>query len=315
MSRSKTNVAATSDNGQPDVLERDGLSAATTAKGKLQRIALNKMFDKQRLREIPTSIRFVFYELEQAGLQSKRATNLDGTASKRVPTQNLTEALTHLRNNGLIPWDWIVDESRDVTSCAYADSVRDYLIDSVDLAEIDRFPNTLRPVLLCESRGVGGVLSRGVARDYCVDVCPTGGNCNGYLRTKVAPFLKGQNTKPLYIGDHDLAGNYIEDSTRRILEDATGRSFAGLWERIMLTDKQCEQLRRKGVSPIQKKDRRFKDGHPHEAFEVEALGQSLVTQIIRDRLEELAPEPLERVREREVKQRAAVIKLLNRGKM
>lgn len=82
----------------------------------------------------------------------------------------------------------------------------------------------------------------------------------------------------------------------------------------MLTDEQCVMLRARGVDPIEKKDRRYKDGRPHEAFEVEALGQSLATQIVRDRLEELAPAPLADVLEQEIEQRAAIIKILQRKK-
>jgi hypothetical protein len=75
-----------------------------------------------------------------------------------------------------------------------------------------------------------------------------------------------------------------------VLERATGRTFtADTWERLMLTDEQCRRLRKQGVKPIRKRDKRFKDGKPHEAFEVEALGQALVNQTVRDRLEELAP--------------------------
>ena len=82
------------------------LSSPDTAKGQLQRIALDYLREKEAAGEIPTSIRFVFYELEQRGLQTKAQT------SKRKPAQNLTDAITVLRDVGLIPWDWIVDDGR-----------------------------------------------------------------------------------------------------------------------------------------------------------------------------------------------------------
>jgi hypothetical protein len=298
-----------------DVQEHAGLSAPATRKGQMQRLALQKMCEKQAVGEIPTSIRFVFYELEQAGLLSKRTLKLDGTAGKRKPTQDLTDALTHLRELGLIPWDWIADESRDVDAYSNAATVRAFLLDGeLKWVKIDRFPGVPRPVILCEARGVGGVLSRGVAFAYGVTVAPTGGQCNGFLRTKVAPYLS-KDESVLYIGDADLAGNDIEDNTRRVLEHATGRTFTkDTWERLMLTAAQCRQLERRGVEPIQKTDHRFKDGRPHEAFEVEALGQSFVAQIVRDRLEQLAPEPLAAVQEREAEQRAEVLKVLSRRK-
>jgi hypothetical protein len=198
-----------------------------------------------------------------------------------------------------------------VDAWPYADSVADYLEETVELATIDRFSGVPRPVILCEARGVAGVLSRGIAETYCVTVAPTDGQSNGFLRTQVVPYLQG-DVLPLYIGDNDLAGNHIEANTRRVLEHAIGRTLP--WERLMLTDEQCAMLRARGVEPILKKDNRYKDGRPHEAFEVEALGQSLVTQIVRDRLEELAPIPLADVQEQEIEQRAAIIKILSRKK-
>ena len=58
---------------------------------------------------LPTSGRFLFYELVQAGVVSKVHTGA------RRPDQNLLDALTHLREAGLVPWDWIVDETRELT--------------------------------------------------------------------------------------------------------------------------------------------------------------------------------------------------------
>jgi hypothetical protein len=281
----------------------------------LQRVALGWLRQKEGRGEIPTSSRFLFYELEQAGRVSKRAKRLDGADSRRKPDQNLIDAVTRLREAGLVPWDWIVDESRQVKAWRFAAGVRDYLAESLDRAAIDRFPGVRRPVILCESRGVGGVLSRGVALDYLVTVAPTGGQCNGFLRTEVAEYLRDENTRALYVGDRDDAGDDIEANTRHVLERATGRTFtADTWERLMLTEAQCARLRKRGVKPVEKRDRRFRDGNPHKAFEVEALGQALVEQIVRDRLEELAPEPLAAVLEREEREREEARERLARWK-
>jgi hypothetical protein len=327
MTRSKKSLleSAPENNGQStlaspahrDVLEHEEelLSKPNSVKGRLQRLALKKMRAKDAAGETPTSIRFVFYELEQEGHVSKRTLKLDGTVGKRKPDADLTAALTHLREVDLIPWDWLEDESRRVLTWGCEASVRDYLLDQVDQAEIDRFPDVACPVILCESRGVAGVLHRSVGREYCVTVIGLGGQCNGFLRTKVASYLEEENTRVLYAGDHDLCGNDIEENSMRVLEHATGRTFdEDTWERLLLTDAQCRQLMRKGVEPIQKKDRRFTDGRPHEAFEAEALGQSVVIQIARKRLEQLAPVPLAEVRQQEIEQRAEMIKLLNRGR-
>ena len=118
-------------------------------------------------------------------------------------------------------------------------------------------------------------------------------------------------TRVLYLGDADDAGDDIEENTRRVLERATGRAFdADTWARLAITDDQAQELRRRGVPPILKTDRRYRDGNPHEAFECEALGQRAIERIVRDRLDALLPEPIEDILERERQQRAAVRRLL-----
>ena len=61
---------------------------------------------------------------------------------------------------------------------------------------------------------------------------------------------------------------------------------------------------------ITKRDRRYKDGHPHRAVETEAISQRVLIDILRARLETLLPEPLTRVLEREARQRRRIARLL-----
>jgi hypothetical protein len=56
---------------------------------------------------IPTSARFLFYELIAAAIISKHA------IGARRPDQDMVEALTSLRERGEIPWSAIVDETRE----------------------------------------------------------------------------------------------------------------------------------------------------------------------------------------------------------
>jgi hypothetical protein len=73
----------------------------------------------------------------------------------------------------------------------------------------------------------------------------------------------------LYLGDYDLAGGDIEDNTRRVLE-----RYADLdWERLALT---ADQVREHRLTPIIKRDARFKNGGAHEAVETEALSQQVI---------------------------------------
>ena len=72
------------------------------------------------------------------------------------------------------------------------------------------------PLVLMESRSLGGVLRADVSL-YCCPMAPTNGQVGGFLRTKVAPVLIGNERRVLYVGDADLQGNQIEANTRRVL--------------------------------------------------------------------------------------------------
>ena len=62
-----------------------------------------------------------------------------------------------------------------------------------------------------------------------------------------------------------------------------------------------------------KEDRRYKPNDPHRfypAIETEALRQPVIVGIVRDALNAELPEPLDRVLEREARQRREVARLL-----
>ncbi len=76
---------------------------------------------------------------------------------------------------------------------------------------------------------------------------------------------------------------------------------------MALTSEQVEQY---DLPMILKRDRRYKDGHPHEAVETEAISQRVLIDILRAWLDARLPEPLERVLEREARQRRRLQTLL-----
>jgi hypothetical protein len=110
----------------------------------------------------------------------------------------------------------------------------------------------------------------------------------------------------LYLGDLDLSGGQIEANTRRVLEREVGTLR---WERLALTQQQVERY---ALPTIEKSDRRYSDGRPHEAVETEALSQTIIVDIVRSRLQELLPEPLARVQERAEHQRAKIERALRK---
>ena len=242
--------------------------------------------------ELPTSNRFLYYELVQRGVLDKEKTRQRGRGSD----QDLSDASKWLRDEGFVPWSWIVDETRSLILWEYADSVAAYLRAQVAHARIDCWDGQPPPLILCESRTFGGVLTRTLAGDYLCPVAATNGQVGGFLHTNVVPTLLGNTRSVLYVGDFDHQGAQIEQNTRRVLVREAGDRE---WTRVALTADQAVGLEVKfGI------DRRYKPARTAPKVEVEALGQSVVTGIVRDALDELLPEPLDVVREREDEQRA-----------
>jgi hypothetical protein len=232
---------------------------------------------------LPTSARFLFYELLTLRVLSKEKNGA------RRPDQILHDALTQLRESGDIPWDDIVDETRSVEDYTGYASVLDgvgYLLPSVQL---DPWSGGA-PFVLTESRSLAGVL-RGIVSEFRARISSTNGQCGGFLRTDVGPLLRpGDNVG--YLGDYDLAGGQIEDNTRSKLEEIVGGELN--WTRIALTQAQVDEY---SLPKIRKTDRRYKDGGgEHEAVETEALSQVVLTGMLRDWLTALLPEPLESVK-------------------
>lgn len=292
--------------GEIDASKLHLLSGPDTKSGKLQRICFELLREHRRDGDegIPTNSRFLNYELMQRGVIIKSSEK-----GKRRGDQNTHDALTHLRENGIVPWLWLTDESRTPNYNPSWDSLSEWATTSVEWIRLNPWGRR-PPRVLTESRAVAGVL-RNLAGEFRVHVFPTGGQCGGYLRTVIAPQLQpGDDT--FYVGDWDLAGGQIEANTRVVLE----REIRGElnWKRIALTEEQVDQYKlRKWV--ITKIDRRYKDRSrgTHRAVEAEALGQKRIIRIVRDQLNALLPEPLADVLEREAQQRTAMRRLLRRG--
>jgi hypothetical protein len=285
---------------------RPGSKAART-----REVVHRLLLDHHAAGELPTSGRFVFYELEQRG-DATKPDPTDGRPNKRRSkgwppgAQDVTDALTWLREEGVIPWSWVVDESRTVACWQQAESVAQFLLDTLPVARINPWQGP-PPLILCESRATAGVL-RATAQTYVAPVSGTAGQAAGFLRTEVAPLLEDEPRVVLYLGDLDRSGTDIENNTRRVLEDAAPCRFGdGRWRRLGMTEALAHAH---GITPIWKVDGRDKRGR--EAIEVESLGQAGVVALVRDALDELLPEPLDRVLERERRQRRAVAEALNR---
>ena len=121
---------------------------------------------------------------------------------KRGVDQDVTEALTQLRESGEIPWDAIADETRTLHDHQGFSTVREYVRAALDQARLDPWAPGEAPLILCESRSLAGVLAGLVAEYRCL-VAPTNGQTAGFLHNEVAPLLGDGGRRVLYLGDWD----------------------------------------------------------------------------------------------------------------
>jgi hypothetical protein len=271
-----------------------------TKKARTERAVLDVLREHGTEGALPTTIRFLFYELEQRGL-ARKPDPADARPNRRRSigwppgSQDITDAVTRLRNGGTIPWDWIADTERSIARWNYAATVADYMLDRLAGATINPWGDEPPPIILTESKGMASVLEAMVS-EYVCPVAGTKGQSAGFLRTMVAP-VAAQSGRVLYLGDCDRSGHDIEANTRRTLEDASGVELD--WTRIGLTEEHAQ-----GIAPMWKVDGR--DGAGHRAWEVESLGQAQVVALVRTALDERLPEPLVHVQEREDDEREIV---------
>jgi hypothetical protein len=190
---------------------------------------------------LPTSVRFLFYELVAQRIISK---------SGKRPDKIVSAALTDLRERGKIPWDWIVDEPREVFDFTGSASVVENWLLYLGSACLDPWLGQV-PFILTESRSLAGVL-RAMCSNYRVRIASTNGQVGGFLHTKLGPLLGADDTVG-YLGDFDLAGGHIEANTRRVLEEIVGGELK--WTRLALTREQVDEY---DLPVIIKYDNRYK---------------------------------------------------------
>jgi hypothetical protein len=278
------------------------LSKPYSKAGRLQRHCLNLLAEHRRDGAIPTSGRFLFYELVSRGVVPKdHYRDENGNKKSRTPAQDVADALWYLRKKApIVPMDWIVDETRDLDSWQYAPSVYKYVEDTLPFARIDLWEGAPPPLIICESRSLAGVLRR-IARDYLCPIAATNGQVGGFLHTTVGPLVEegGGTRRVLYFGDLDLSGGHIEENTRNELSE-----YGELdWQRLAITH---VQVREHDLVPVMKTDRRFRPPKKFPAVETEALRQREIQRILTERLDAELPESLPVVLEREEQQRVAV---------
>ena len=232
----------------------------------------------------PASIRAVCYRLFTLNMIS---------SMKKSETNKVSTQLTWARENGVIPWKWIVDETRAPERVSAWENPSDYVelvkvayrrdrwVDQPDWVEVWSEKGTIRGTLasVLESYGVTFRVMHGYGSATAINQAAT-------------ESLDSKKTLTVfYVGDWDPSGLHMSevDLPRRLCD------YGGDVElvRLALTDDDCrvDSLPSFGTD-TKKRDPRYRwylDRYGHRCWELDALNpvvlRDRVSQAIDDRLD------------------------------
>ena len=109
--------------------------------------------------EQPLTVRAVCYRL----FNRKLIPTMGKNATARVST-----VLTTARERGMIPWEWIVDETRDISGWANWDDPDRFLAETRDTYRKDRWADQPERVFVVSEKGTVGGIIRPILAAYAV---------------------------------------------------------------------------------------------------------------------------------------------------
>jgi hypothetical protein len=232
-----------------------------------------------------------------------------GKKSVKVSSVYVSEALTWLREQGLVDDQEIVDESRSSVTNRGWSSIRDGLCGYLDSIELDPWEDD-PPVLVVESRSLQSFFGP-LAEKYRIDVITLGGQASrGYLANDVPTHLN-EDTMALVVTDYDKAGGDIDRSAEGRLR-VLAPHWHGKWSRVAVTDEQFIEFGVNQGLMISKPDHRFKPPRWFDTLEAEGVEQSVLEASVRDALDDQLPGSLHDTVAEEERQRAAARYRLSR---
>ena len=201
-------------------------------------------------------------------------------------TAKVSRILVMARERGLIPWGWIVDETRPVELVSSWDDPDNYLDCVIAGYRKDRWISQPRRVMVVSEKGTIGGLLRPVIRKYGVPFQVYHGFGSATALHDLAKRSRSDRRvlAILYVGDHDPSGRYMSDlDLGERLERYNGVAYI---ERVAVTEEQIEDHELMTFSANEKKaDARhpwFVEHHGETCCELDALNPNTLRQLVED---------------------------------
>jgi len=200
-----------------DLVIRAGLRGKNLA---LASVAAEIAFDQK-----PITLRGLMYQVVSAGW-------LPSTDQQHY--SRIGRILTTLRESGVVPFGWIVDNVRETDKPSSWSGLRDYVETVQDAYRLDywsRLPEYVH--VICEKDAVSGTLAP-ITRRLDVALSPIRGYVSLSFSHEIAETWN-KITKPIhvyYLGDFDASGFDLERDLKAKLGRYCQRSFT--WQRLAL---------------------------------------------------------------------------------
>jgi hypothetical protein len=225
----------------------------------------------------PITVRGVCYRLFVAEL-------IDSMATKN--TQKISRLLVDAREKGVIPWEWIVDESRQIEEQSSWKDLAGYARAIEKSYRRDFWAHQLsRVIVISEKATVAGIL-RPVLDEYGVPFFPVHGFNSATKVHELAEEIAGdkRNTVLFYVGDYDPSGMFMSevDLPARLRNYGAGEfSF----ERIALVEEDLSHLPDFEAKKTDPRYRWFVDRYGERSWELDAMDPNELRDRVRDQIE------------------------------
>ncbi len=201
-------------------------------------------------------------------------------------TKEISRLLTIARERGMVPWEWIVDETRPIELAASWANPDDYM-DSVWASyRKDRWNDQPERVIVVSEKGTVGGILRPVLTQWGVPFAIFHGFTSATAMKQLAE-RSVADRRPLtilYVGDHDPSGRHMSDvDLPNRLADYGGEARI---ERLAVVPEQIAAL---GLPTFPASDKKtdsryawFAKTHGRTCCELDALDPNLVRQLVED---------------------------------
>jgi hypothetical protein len=233
--------------------------------------------------EQPLTLRSLLYRVVSAGWLP---------STDREHYKRLDRITVKLRERGVIPFTWLVDNVRQTIKPSSWSGLGDFTETVRDAYRKDfwaRLPEYVH--IICEKDAVAGTLEP-VTREYDIRLSPIRGYISASFAFEIAE-VWNKTPKPVfcyYLGDFDPSGFDLERDARERLSRYCGRPFK--WVRLGVN---VEDFAAFNLIPLEpkKKDRRYRRfiaEHGTQCAEVDALPPTELRRRVRQAIESHIPQ-------------------------